>query len=581
MMSVLKKSPLRFRSYDPLETPRLPLAEARRQVFSSLGVVANLLDPNRRGAIVHNARVALVAGLALASKKSVTLLQEGDFFQPIDYRDIVRVYSTAEQIERALEPIIRQVVVSLQDVGTASRRPEVGLLERLDLGDVAAENETRSLADYFVPTAAFQDAKRGNARLVVGRKGSGKTAIFYAVRNHFYRRRSHLVLDLKPEGHQFTKFHDAVLSRLSPGLKEHTLVAFWNYILLAEMAQKIIDSEYSYSMYDPDRRRAFDRLAEVLSEHVPSDAGDFSERLLRSRLKTLNVAEFERAYSSSHIQVSPQTLNRKACMMSTPRMQYATDLTDGQWQRIEPLLPAPRWRLHGPGRPPRDRRQIVNGLLYLNKTGCPWALLPCCFGPWKTGYDYFRRWSLQGVWPQVLDQLTQRERRRNGRAATPSAGCVDSQTIKTATQGKTTGYDAGKKIKGRKRHLLVDTSGLLRQVVVTAADVDDRDGLKQVLTRLKATGVARLRKLWADGGYQGAAIRTWVANRKKTHKIDLEIVAKQGGGFTVLKRRWVVERTLAWLMNFRRHARDYEVLTRHSEALIQVAMIHLLLKRIK
>ena len=268
-------------------------------------------------------------------------------------------------------------------------------------------------------------------------------------------------------------------------------------------------------------------------------------------------------------------------MMSTPRMQYATDVTDAQWQRIEPLLPAPRWRPGGPGRPPRDRRGIVNGLLYLNKTGCPWALLPSCFGPWKTVYDYFRRWSLQGVWPPVLDQLTQRERRLNGRAARPSAGCVDSQTIKTATQGQTTGYDAGKKIKGRKRHLVVDTSGLLRQVVVTAADVDDRDGLKQGLTRLGADGVARLRKLWADGGYQGEAIRTWVANQKKTHKIDLEVVAKPSGGFTVVKRRWVVERTLAWLMNFRRHARDYEVLTRHSEALIQIAMIHLLLKRIK
>ena len=134
------------------------------------------------------------------------------------------------------------------------------------------------------------------------------------------------------------------------------------------------------------------------------------------------------------------------------------------------------------------------------KTGCPWALLPSCFGPWKTVYDYFRRWVYKGSGRRYYSA---------GPPNTPSAGVVDSQTIKT--DGKTTGYDAGKKVKGRKRHLLVDTSGLLRQVVVTAADVEDRDGLKQVLTRLGASGVARLRKLWGDGGYRGDPIeRGWL-----------------------------------------------------------------------
>ena len=266
--------------------------------------------------------------------------------------------------------------------------------------------------------------------------------------------------------------------------------------------------------------------------------------------------------------------------MSTPPKEYATDLTDEQWHLLEPLLPASTWRPGGPGRPPRDRRRVVNGIVYLTKTGCPWAFLPPTFGPWKTVYGYFNRWTRPGVWDPILDRLTRPERRRQGRRATPSAGGVDSQSIKAATQGRTTGYDAGKKVQGRKRHLWVDTLGLITQVQVTAADGGDRDGLKGLLGRYFAPRVQRLKKLWVDSGYSGPALHAWVARLKQTHKIDLEVVAKQGPGFTLLKRRWVVERTFAWLLNFRRHARDYEVLPRHSEALIQIAMTQLLLKRL-
>ena len=171
LMSVLKKSPLRFRSYDPIETPRLSLQEARREVLGSFGVIAHLLSPDRDGARVHNARCAFVAGLATAAGKSVLLLQEGTERQPIDYRQIVTAYDNADQIPHRVEPLIRHLLEQLQEVSRARIQVPEKLLERLDLGDVAAENEILQLRSYFVRTGQFNDARRGHARLVIGRKG--------------------------------------------------------------------------------------------------------------------------------------------------------------------------------------------------------------------------------------------------------------------------------------------------------------------------------------------------------------------------------------------------------------------------
>lgn len=299
LMSTLKKSNLRFRSYDALETPRLSLQEARRQVGASLAVIAHLLSPDRQGHFVHNARCALVAGLAMASGKVVFLLQEGYAPQPIDYRDVVSVYTNPEQVSRFLERPILQVISRLQDATIRTIKRPARLLERLDIGDVAAENEIQSLRSYFVATAQFNDAKRGHARLVIGRKGSGKTAIFYAVRDAFRGRRSHLVLDLKPEGHQFTKLRETVLSHLTLGLQEHTLTAFWHYILLAELSLKIVDTEQSFALRDPERMRRFQRVAEAYSNHAIQEAGDFSERLL------LQVNRLVDRFQSGNLELEP------------------------------------------------------------------------------------------------------------------------------------------------------------------------------------------------------------------------------------------------------------------------------------
>lgn len=280
LLSSLKKSALRFRTFDPKETSRLSLQEAFKQVHSSLGVVVHLLAPNRAGATVHNARCAFVAGMAMAAGKNVLMLQESNIEQPIDYRDVVRSYQHPKRVPELVIPFIREVVETLQETRFVPTVYPVRLLEKLDIGDLAAENEIKALRDYFVPTGQYNEAKRGRARLVVGRKGAGKTAIFYGVRSTYNRSQDHVVLDLKPEGHQFIKLREFVLNTLAEGHQQQVLTAFWNYLLLMEIAHKIINEEKFRSYQNPPLRKAFMNLELSYGGSNELEQGDFSERLL-------------------------------------------------------------------------------------------------------------------------------------------------------------------------------------------------------------------------------------------------------------------------------------------------------------
>jgi putative transposase len=234
---------------------------------------------------------------------------------------------------------------------------------------------------------------------------------------------------------------------------------------------------------------------------------------------------------------------------------YPTALTEARGELLQSLLPERKWRPGGPGRPPGEVRRIVNGIFYVNKTGGQWRLVPKDFGHWSTIYGYFKRWRCEGVWARVMETLRQWERRDVGRKPEPSAGSIDSQRIKTATQNEDIGFDGNKNIEGRKRHLLVDTLGLIMAVVVTSADTDDRLGVVE----------------WLEA---------WVRDLKQTHTIDVEATTNQEGrGFQVIPWRWAVVRTFAWLLNDRRHRRDDERLTANSAAMIQMSMIRLLLNR--
>lgn len=254
---------------------------------------------------------------------------------------------------------------------------------------------------------------------------------------------------------------------------------------------------------------------------------------------------------------------------------YQTDLTDSQWNHIKDFFPLPKTT----GRPRAiEPRQIVNGILYLLVAGCQWRLLPREYPKWQTVYYYFAKWKADGLWFRIHETLRVQERRRQGKHKHPTAGAADSQTVKTTAVPSARGFDAGKKIMGRKRHILVDTLGLMIAVCVTTACLQDRDGLKKLL---KTFGVHRkqLRKIWVDGGYRGQII-DWVRQR---FRYCLEVVLRSDDvkGFVALPKRWIVERTFAWLNNHRRLSKDYERYPKTSETMIQIAMIRLMLRRLQ